>query len=104
MSYLVSTLKKYSQPNYFCLPEILRLQAYDQEFGTDYLDTLQTYLFFRNVITAANHLHIHRNTMNYRIQKIIEITGLKLTEGEDLYKIWLSCLILDVNGFCPHEL
>lgn len=104
MPYLVSTLKKYSQPNYFCLPEILRLQAYDQEFGTDYLDTLQTYLFFRNVITAANHLHIHRNTMNYRIQKIIEITGLKLTEGEDLYKIWLSCLILDVNGFCPHEL
>ena len=79
MPYLVSTLKKYSQPNYFCLPEILRLQAYDQEFGTDYLDTLQTYLFFRNVITAANHLHIHRNTMNYRIQKIIEITGLKLT-------------------------
>ena len=102
MPYLVSTLKKYSQPNYFCLPEILRLQAYDQEFGTDYLDTLQTYLFFRNVITAANHLHIHRNTMNYRIQKIIEITGLKLTEGEDLYKIWLSCLILGVNGFCPH--
>ena len=39
--------------------------------------------------------------MNYRIQKIIEITGLKLTEGEDLYKIWLSCLILGVNGFCP---
>ena len=97
MSYLISTLEKYSDLQSYCLPEILTLQAYDRKNNTCYMETLQAYLKFRNALTTAEYLHIHRNTMNYRLQKIDEITHLKLGEGEDLYKIWFSCLILSLH-------
>ena len=61
------------------------------------METLRTYLRSRNIVTAAGELHIHRNTMNYRIQKIEEITHLNLNEGNDLYKLWFSLLILEMK-------
>ena len=97
MPYMVSTLEKYSELESYCLPQILELQAYDQKNNTCYMETLQAYLRFRNALTTAEYLHIHRNTMNYRLQKIDELTHLKLNEGDDLYKIWLSCLILSLK-------
>lgn len=98
MPYLVSILKKHSNLQFFCLPELLALQDYDQKNDTCYMDTLRAYLEFRNAISTADYLHIHRNTLNYRLQKIREITHLKLTKGEDLYKIWFTFLILDFNS------
>lgn len=95
LPYLVSVLKKCSDPQLFCLPEIQELRDYDKKHDTCYMETLRAYLEFRNILTTAEHLHIHRNTINYRLQKIREITHLSLNEGEDLYKIWLTCLILD---------
>lgn len=97
MPYMISTLEKYSDLQSYCLPEIIALQCYDRKNNTCYMETLQAYLKFRNALTTAEYLHIHRNTMNYRLQKIDEITHLKLNEGDDLYKIWFSCLILKLH-------
>lgn len=94
MPYMITALEKHNDLNSFCLPQILELQAHDKKNNTCYLETLQAYLKFRNALTAAKFLHIHRNTMNYRLQKIEEITQLNLDEGNDLYHIWFSCQIL----------
>ncbi len=78
-------------------PDVSMLLQYDKENNSCYMETLRTYLRSRNIVTAAGELHIHRNTMNYRIQKIEEITHLNLNEGDDLYKLWFSLLILEMK-------
>lgn len=89
-------LTQYGQTHclqHYCMPELETLLRYDEENNSDYIETLQAYLNYRNVAVAAGALHIHRNTMNYRIQKIEEITGLNLSEGEALYHLWFSLMI-----------
>lgn len=94
--YLQYMLMQYGKKHclqHYSIPEFQTLLKYDEENNSDYIETLQAYLNYRNVADAAGALHIHRNTMNYRIQKIEEITGLNLIEGEDLYHLWFSLLI-----------
>lgn len=46
----------------------------DKEQGTDRLKTLQVYLDNeRSFITAAQELFVHRNTLVYRVNKILEL-------------------------------
>lgn len=97
LPYMVSVLEKHSDLKGYCLPQLIELHAYDIQNNTPYIETLKAYLRFRNALSTAQYLHIHRNTMNYRLQKIKEITHLNLTEGEDLYKIWFSLMILDLK-------
>ncbi len=74
-------------------PEFARLLNYDRQHGTDYVDTLRVYLKSQNVLTASKQLHIHRNTMNYRLQKIEEIIGCSLDVGDVIYRMWLSQIL-----------
>jgi hypothetical protein len=54
-----------------CHPDIIALYEYDKQYSTDYLETLYQYLICdRNIVKAAKALFIHRNTMNYRMEKI----------------------------------
>ena len=74
-------------------PEFSRLLDYDRRHGTDYIETLRAYLKSRNVLTASKQLHIHRNTMNYRLQKIEEIIDCSLDLGDVIYRLWLSLVL-----------
>ncbi|MBO4288484.1 MAG: helix-turn-helix domain-containing protein [Lachnospiraceae bacterium] len=74
-------------------PEFARLLAYDRQHDTDYLETLRVYLKSQNVLTASKQLHVHRNTMNYRLQKIEEIIGCNLDMGDVIYRLWLSLVL-----------
>ena len=49
------------------------------------------------MVKTAEHLNIHRNTLIYRLDKFKELTNLDLSEGDDIYKLWLSFLILEVS-------
>ena len=63
------------------LPELERLRAVDEEKGTDYYYTLKTYLVLNAAVTlTAKQLHIHRNTLIYRIGKINEIMGVDIND------------------------
>ncbi len=94
--YMISELAKKGRIESYCMPEIRSLVRYDQKNNTCYIETLRAYLKFRNALTTAEYLHIHRNTLNYRFQKIEEMTKLRLTEGDDLYQIWFSIMILEL--------
>lgn len=49
---------------------------YDEENNTDFLNTLKVYLWnSRSLLHAAEKLHMHKNTVKYRVQRIEELTG-----------------------------
>lgn len=73
------------------LMEIAGLQDYaitelihkDQENNTELYETLKVYLLCENnVTTAAKQLHIHRNTMVYRLKQIKNIMKVDFNENE----------------------
>lgn len=57
-------------------------------------DLLETFLAFMECsgerTTAAKMIHIHRNTLNYRLQKIEEITGLQFNNYIELFQLMKS--------------
>ena len=59
------------------------LARYDEAHGTELVNTLE--MFFdqnANASQTSRALFIHRNTLNYRLQRIGEITGLDLNDAE----------------------
>ncbi|ADU31115.1 PucR family transcriptional regulator [Evansella cellulosilytica] len=58
---------------------ILNLESYDQNHNTHLLHTLDTFLSMdSNVNEAANQLHIHTNTLLYRLKRISEVGKINL--------------------------
>ena len=52
--------------------------------SSDLIDTLEGYFLARgNVSRAATLLHVHRNTLIYRLQRISEIAGIDWERAED---------------------
>ncbi len=76
---------------------LFALLQYDKANGTDYYETLYAYLRHGlNKMSTAKDLFIHRNTIDYRVQKISEITNLDLTNGENCFKLFMSFKIADM--------
>lgn len=64
-------------------PWIRKLLAYDRANNTDYLETLKVYLNNLASITGASkELHIHRNTLQHRMNRINEILGTKFEDWQ----------------------
>lgn len=75
----------------YCHQSLEILLRYDMSNGTDYFETLHEYLkHAMNKTRTADILYIHRNTMDHRIRKISELTGMDLADGEDCFKLFLS--------------
>lgn len=93
----INTLKKSGHIEYYCLPELINVIQYDNKNNTNLADTVHKHLIFRNIVKTAEYLNIHRNTLIYRLDKFKELTNLNLSSGDDIYKLWLSYLILEVS-------
>jgi PucR family transcriptional regulator, purine catabolism regulatory protein len=64
---------------------------HDSEHGTAYVDTLRVILRVdRSWQLAAAELHIHKQTLGYRIRKIEHLTGRGLTKTEHIAELWLA--------------
>lgn len=58
------------------------LAAHDAEHGTAYVETLRALLdTFGNANEVGRRLHLHVNSVRYRIKRIAEITGIDLGDG-----------------------
>ena len=65
-----------------------------------YLTTLACYLRENNSPQrAARFLHVHPNTVAYRVKRIEEITGLSLDSYRDRLSTQVALEILDALGF-----
>lgn len=78
-----------------CLPEVLKIEKYDKEYNTELLKSLYVYMSKEmKRKEAAEELHIHPNTMAYRLKKISDICGKDFIRQEDSTMISLSCNLL----------
>lgn len=71
-----------------------KLEVYDKMNNTDYFNVLLSY--YQNnckINETASALFIHRNTFNYKINKIEEILDINLDDISDKSKIYL-CIII----------
>lgn len=79
----------------FCNPKLLRLLEYDKAHNTELTQTLYQYLInSQNSVKTAANLHIHKNTLLYRIEKIKKITDSPMDDGEELMQLHMSFHIL----------
>lgn len=66
-------------------------QAYDAEHEGDLVRTVQTWLEReRQTAPTAAVLHIHPNTLAYRLRRFEELTGRNLKSTADLAELWLA--------------
>ncbi|MBC2395748.1 PucR family transcriptional regulator [Clostridium acetobutylicum] len=85
----------------FCHPSIFKLITYDSVYKTDYLKNLYLYVMnFKNQSKLAELMHVHRNTLHYRISKIEEIMNVDLNNVDEFFSIYLSLKILEYLGEC----
>lgn len=73
-----------------------RLVDYDDQHGGELIHTLKTILKYPTVAETAQALHVHRNTLLYRIKRIQEITNLSLDDGETRLMLHLALKVSDV--------
>jgi purine catabolism regulator len=74
-----------------------RLLRYDAEQSGSLLHTLDTFLSCqRSWKLTAQMLHIHRQSVVYRIARIEEITGRDLRQTADIAELWLALRARDL--------
>lgn len=70
---------------------IKKLERYDEDHGTNLMETLETYLKYNlKKTTVANKLFIHVETLRYRLNRIEEITGYSLNNSEGLFALQMG--------------
>lgn len=94
--HMVKLFSEHSDPRDIIHPAIFQLQKHDLECNSDLCDTLMEYLRNnRDMALTSDKLHIHYNTLKYRIRKLTDLTGLDLSENNLLFRLWLSFLTVD---------
>ncbi|BBH22290.1 transcriptional activator AdeR [Paenibacillus baekrokdamisoli] len=68
-----------------------KLKQYDYEHNSNLLHTLETYLCNdSNIKIASDVLHVHTNTLNYRLKRISEIGGVDLNNMDQKVTLYLE--------------
>ena len=80
---------------YLCDAAVLTLTRYDRQFNSDLRDTLFVYLMRdRNISAAARDLHVHRNTVIYKLNQIKSLIGDKADDPYVRHNLISSCMII----------
>lgn len=92
-SYAVPLIEEAGLTDY----SVQRLIREDEEKNTDLYHTLKTYLLCENNITmAAKKLHIHRNTLVYRLKQIENCLGFDLNDNESSWDLLAFIMMYDM--------
>lgn len=77
--------------------------AYDTEKNTDYLETLKIYMDTNyNVTETARVMHLHRQSLLYRLEKLESLCNLSLKKHEDLFLLEI-CIMIIKNQTYPSD-
>ena len=78
------------------------LVSYDEQYDTDLLGTLATFLDCdANVNATASRLITHRHTIRYRFERVRELTGLDVSSTDGREKLSLGLKAMRVLGIAP---
>ena len=96
MEYLLERLDSPLPPLSLVSPELLAVLEHDRNKGTQYFQTLRTYLLEeRDIPRTAEKLIIHRTTLLYRLKKIVPMIGVDLNDPWVRLYLILSLWILE---------
>ncbi|MDO4556840.1 MAG: helix-turn-helix domain-containing protein [Lachnospiraceae bacterium] len=72
-------------------PTLEKIKKYDEKHKSEYFPTLRAYLLCHQSHSAmAAHLHIHKNTVLYRMQRISELFDLDLSDCRTISGLYIS--------------
>jgi PucR family transcriptional regulator, purine catabolism regulatory protein len=75
------------------------LLAYDDEHATELLRSLRVFLEEnRSWQRSAKRLHVHKQTLVYRIRRIEELTGRSLRDTADVVEFWMALEALQLTS------
>ncbi len=81
---------------------IAPLAAYDDQYETDLVRTIEAYLENDgNVTPTADQLFTHRHTVRYRLERVKELCGHDITATEGREKLGLGLKAMRVLGIAP---
>ncbi|TSB48296.1 PucR family transcriptional regulator [Alkalicoccobacillus porphyridii] len=95
---VLQAMANYDDLKEVILSVITPLYKYDQQRNMDLIHTFTTY--HRNqskVSLTARVLHLHRQSLLYRLRKIEALTGLSLANPDDVFLLELSIRIWDLQ-------
>jgi DNA-binding PucR family transcriptional regulator len=79
------------------------LVAYDEQYETDLVLTLETFLEADgNVAGTAQRLFTHRHTIYYRLERVRELSGLDVSSSDGREKLSLGLKSMRVLGISSH--
>jgi purine catabolism regulator len=65
--------------------------AYDADHATELVHSMAVFLAHnRSWQRAAEALHVHKQTLVYRMHRVEELTGRDLRETADVVELWLA--------------
>jgi hypothetical protein len=83
----------------FYAETVAPLVAYDEQYETELVKTVETYLEADgNVTPAAERLFTHRHTVRYRLERVKELCGHDITSTEGREKLGLGLKAMRVLG------
>jgi hypothetical protein len=86
----------------FYAETIAPLAAYDEQYETELLATVEAYLENDgNVTPTAQQLFTHRHTVRYRLDRVKELSGHDITSTEGREKLGLGLKAMRVLGIAP---
>ncbi|MFN8525219.1 MAG: helix-turn-helix domain-containing protein [Chloroflexota bacterium] len=86
----------------FRVVQLGALEAYDGENNTDLVGTLRAYYAARGSPTlTARALHLHRNSLMYRLQRIRDVTGTDPDEPETRLSLEVALRVRDLLDLRP---
>jgi carbohydrate diacid regulator len=89
MPVLLSSLKSGWQAEQLRQP-LVKLKAFDRKSGTLMKTVAQWFKHHNHALPTAKAMRIHRNTLDYRLQKIGELTGLDLASADDRFLLYVA--------------
>jgi sugar diacid utilization regulator len=88
----------------FYAETVAPLVAYDDQYETDLVQTLETFLDADgNVAGTAARLYTHRHTVRYRLERVRDLTGLDVASTDGREKLGLGLKAMRVLGIAAPE-
>src|SRR6202012_5047143 len=83
----------------FYAEPVAPLVAYDEQYETDLVQTLETFLDADgNVAGTAARLFTHRHTVRYRLERVKDLSGLDVAANDGREKLGLGLKAMRVLG------
>jgi sugar diacid utilization regulator len=88
----------------FYAETIAPLAAYDEQYETELVQTLETFLDADgNVAGSAQRLFTHRHTVRYRLERVRDLTGLDVSSTDGREKLGLGLKAMRVLGIAAPQ-